>query len=295
MAEDVVTGGPGSALADLAALAKLRVSALSTLSAATGFVAFAREPRAPIVPALAGTFLLAAGAAALNEVLERDRDARMTRTRDRPIPAGRVGAATAAGLGALAAAGGATTLWLTAGPLPALLGIAALVWYDAVYTPLKRATAFAVLPGAIVGALPPAMGWTAAGGAVGDARLHALCAVLLLWQVPHFWLLALRHADDYARGGFPTPARRFSAAQISRITLAWTLSMAGAALLLPAFGVTRSPWSEWAIVGAAIWALPAPIALARTPGRAERIGAAFASVNGFVLALMAIVLADAMG
>jgi protoheme IX farnesyltransferase len=281
-------------LADLAVLAKLRISLLSTLSAATGFVAAARELRAPLAAALAGPFLLAAAAAAFNEVLDRDRDARMERTRARPIPAGRISAPSALLLALFSGAAGAALLWLGAGPLPALLGLGALLWYDAVYTPLKRLTAFAVLPGAIVGALPPAIGWTAGGGELADVRLHALCAFFLLWQVPHFWLLALRHAEDFARGGFPTPAHRFSPAQVGRITFVWTLATGASALLLPLFGITRSGWSAFGLVAAAAALLPSAWRLLRTPEQPDRVAGAFRSVNLLAVAVMAIVLADSL-
>lgn len=281
-------------LGDLAALSKLRISLLSALSAATGFLAAARALRPPLAATLAGTFLLAAGAAALNEVLDRDRDARMERTRERPIPAGRIGVPAALALAALAAGLGAALLWLGAGARPALLGVAALLWYDAVYTPLKRVTAFAVAPGALVGALPPAIGWTAAGGALGDGRLHALCAFFLLWQVPHFWLLALRHAGDFERGGLPTLASRFSPVQAGRIAAVWSAAMACSVLLLPLFGVTRGPWSSVALLAAALATAAAPGRLALEPVRPERIRGAVAAVNLFAVALLAIVAADAL-
>jgi protoheme IX farnesyltransferase len=285
---------PHERLSDLAALGKLRISLLSTLSAATGFLAASRELRAPLLAVLSGTFLLAAGAAALNEVLDRDRDARMERTRGRPIPAGRISVAAALALALLATAVGAALLGAGAGPLPALLGVGALLWYDAVYTPLKRVTAFAVLPGAIVGALPPAIGWTAAGGGLADAGLLPLCAFFLLWQVPHFWLLSLRHAEDFERGGFPTPASRFSPAQAGRITFVWTLATGALALLLPLFGVTRSAPGAYGLAGAAAALLPFAWRLLRRPERPERVAGAFAAVNLLAVALMAIVSADAL-
>jgi protoheme IX farnesyltransferase len=281
-------------LRDLAALAKLKISLLSTLSAATGFVAASRELRPPLAATLAGTLLLAAAAAALNEVLDRERDALMVRTRTRPIPAGRLGVAPALGLVALGASGGAALLAAGAGPVPALLGLAALLWYDAVYTPLKRVTAFAVLPGALVGALPPAIGWTAAGGALSDGRLHALCVFFLLWQVPHFWLLALRHADDYRRAGLPTPASRFSPAQMGRITVAWALATLAFTLLLPVFGVTRSAGAAFALVAAAALLGPSMLALLGAGERPEPLRRGLLAVNGVALAVMILVCADAL-
>jgi protoheme IX farnesyltransferase len=283
-----------AALSSLAALAKFRISALSTLSGATGFVVFARELRAPLAATVAGTFLLASGAAALNEVLDRERDARMDRTRARPIPAGRIGVATAVLFSVAAAAAGAAVLWIGAGLRPALLGLGALVWYDAVYTPLKRITAFSVLPGAVVGALPPAIGWSAAGGALGDVRLQALCAFFLLWQIPHFWLLALRYRDDFERGGFPTPASRLSPEQMARITFVWTLSTAGAALLLPLFGATRGVGAAFELAAAAVALSLFALRFLRRSRQPELLGRAFAAVNLLAVLVMAILVADAL-
>ncbi len=281
-------------LTDLATLAKLRISLLSALTAATGFVAAAHALRAPLASTLGGTLLLAAAAAALNEVLDARRDALMLRTRDRPIPAGRISPAAALALAVIAAVAGAALLWRGAGPVPAMLGLGALLWYDAVYTPLKRVTSFAVIPGAIVGALPPAIGWTAAGGTLGDARLHALCAFFLLWQVPHFWLLALRHAEDFERGGFPTAARSLSREQLGRVTWIWTLATAAAVLLPPLFGLTRSAWGAWALLAAAAAVLPFAWRIVRAPDHPERLAAAFLAVNLLAVALMVVVFADGL-
>jgi protoheme IX farnesyltransferase len=280
------------AAVDLAALVKLRIAILSAVSAATGFLAAAREPRPGLAVAAGGTLLLAAGAAALNEVLDRARDARMDRTRWRPIPAGRIGVPGALALAGLLSAAGAALLWRGAGATPALLGLGALAWYDGVYTPLKRVTAFAVLPGAVVGALSPTIGWTAAGGRLDDPRLGAICAFFLLWQVPHFWLLALRHADDFERGGFPTPARHFSPAQMGRIAFVWTLATGGAGLLLPLFSVTRGAASALGFAAIAAALLPAAWRLLRTPEAA--VPRAFLAVNLIAVAVMAIVMADAL-
>lgn len=280
--------------ADLATLAKLPISLLATLAAATGFLAFAREPRPPLAATLAGTLLLAAGAAALNQLLERGADARMERTRDRPIPAGRIAAGPAALLACLAALAGALLLSRGAGPLPALLGLAALAWYVAVYTPLKRRTAFAFLPGALVGALPPAIGWAAAGGSLADGRLHALCAFFLLWQVPHSWLVALRHGEDLERGGFPSPARRFSRGQGARITFAWAAASAGAALLLPVFGVVRTPAAAFGLAGAAALLLVATAAALRAAAGGAGGRRASIAVDLLAVAAMAVVAGDAL-
>jgi len=144
---------------------------------------------------------LAGGAAALNQWLEAPLDALMERTRNRPLPAGRLRPETALVVGALSAAGGLAWLGAVTNLLTALLGALALVTYVCVYTPLKRVTWLNTLVGTIPGALPVVMGWTAAGGAL-DAAAGVLFAIVALWQLPHFLAIAWLYRADYARAGF---------------------------------------------------------------------------------------------
>ena len=150
---------------------------------------------------LFGTGLLACGAAALNQYLERDFDALMERTEDRPLPAGRIQPQTVVVLGGVISVAG--LLWLAFGAnlLTAVLGAVTLISYLFIYTPLKRKTELNTIIGAIPGALPPLMGWTAARG---DLSIEgwALFAILFFWQLPHFLAIAWMYREDYARGGF---------------------------------------------------------------------------------------------
>jgi protoheme IX farnesyltransferase len=155
-----------------------------------------------LVAALAGTGLVAAGASVLNQVMERETDGLMLRTRGRPIPSGRVQPAEARAFGALLTAAGIAALLGLCGPLAA--GVAFTTWasYLFAYTPLKRRTPLATLVGAVPGALPPVIGWAAARGTL-DAGAFILFAILFLWQVPHFLAIAWLYREDYARAGFP--------------------------------------------------------------------------------------------
>ena len=184
-------------------LFKARLTALVVLTTTLGFYFGARDGLGGLLfwETLLATALLASGAAALNQYLEREADALMTRTRNRPLPSGRVSPGTALGVGvALSIIG---MLWLTfrVNPLTGLLGTITLGSYLFVYTPLKRVTTLNTLVGAVPGALPPLMGWTAATGELG-AGGWALFTILFFWQLPHFMAIAWMYRDDYARGGF---------------------------------------------------------------------------------------------
>ena len=188
---------------DFLELTKPRITMLVVITAGVGYAVGAPRGLDPaaFVALLIGTALVAGGASALNQYWEREADARMERTRLRPIPAGRVAPAEALAFG-LAVAGAGLVLLATINALTALLGLAALASYVLAYTPLKRITSLCTVVGAIPGALPPVMGWAAARGSV-DAGAWALFGVLFLWQLPHFLAIGWIFREDYARGGFP--------------------------------------------------------------------------------------------
>jgi protoheme IX farnesyltransferase len=191
-------------LADWLELTKPRITSMVVFTALVGFVtASSRSPwSALLVAALTGTGLVAAGASVLNQVMERQTDALMVRTRERPLPSGRVRPVEAGAFGALlTAAGLAGLLWLC-GPLAAAVAFATWASYLFLYTPLKRRTPLATLVGAVPGALPPVIGWAAARASL-DPGAFILFAILFLWQVPHFLAIAWLYRDDYAQAGFP--------------------------------------------------------------------------------------------
>jgi len=159
-----------------------------------------------VIAVLAATALTVAGAALLNNMLERDLDARMERTRRRATASGRLrpGRALAAGLAAVAA--GVLALWASAGGLPAVFALLGAAYYVLVYTLLlKPRTALSSVPGALAGVFPALIGW-AATGKPWSGDILFLCAVVFLWSPPHFWALSLAREDDYRASGIPTPA-----------------------------------------------------------------------------------------
>ena len=154
------------------------------------------------VHTLIGTALVAGAAAAINQVAERDVDGRMQRTRLRPMPDGRLQPAEAWRFGVVLAAIGLFQLGLGANLLAAAVALATLVTYISVYTPLKRRTSAATVIGAVPGALPPVVGWTAARGALTVEAL-ALFVIVFLWQIPHFFAIAWMYREDFKKAGFP--------------------------------------------------------------------------------------------
>ena len=190
--------------ADWLELTKPRITLLVVFTALVGFVtATSASPwTGLLLAALTGTGLVAAGASVLNQVMERATDALMHRTRNRPIPAGRIRPAEAGLFGALLTLAGLAILGALCGPLAALVAFSTWASYLLLYTPLKRRTHLATIVGAVPGALPPVIGWAAASGSL-EPGAFILFAIVFLWQIPHFLAIAWLYRDDYERGGFP--------------------------------------------------------------------------------------------
>jgi protoheme IX farnesyltransferase len=274
-------------LSILMELSKVRIAVLSTLSTITGYILAAGTLTPVAVVPLFGVFLLACGSASINHFQDRDVDALMKRTRSRPVPSGRISPAGALAVGLLLVAAG--TACLIGAPVAALLGLVTVAWYNGVYTPLKRVTAFAAIPGGIVGAIPPVIGWVSGGGAVNDPRIMAVAFFFFVWQVPHFWLLLLRIGADYERAGLPSLTTVFSRRQLTRITFVWMVATAVACLMIPMFGLDAPGWILAGFVAASVWLTWNAVVMLRTEGTML----AFREIN--VYALMVISLLSLSG
>jgi len=189
--------------ADFTELVKLRLTVLVLLTTLVGFYLGARSSFdfVLMVHTLAGTALVAFGAAALNQVLEREHDAKMRRTQDRPLPSGRMQLETAMIFGGACSMLGLIYLALAVNLLTSTLGAVTLLSYLFAYTPLKRMTWLNTAVGAVPGALPPLMGWAAVRGELGSES-WPLFAILFFWQIPHFLAIAWMYRDEYAQAGF---------------------------------------------------------------------------------------------
>ena len=255
------------------ALAKPRLNALAVATVGIGYHLGAGALDVGVLfSLLAGSAMVAAGGAVFNQVAERDLDALMTRTRSRPLPLGDVTPAAGLLFAAVLSVGGLAVLALGANLLAAAVALATLVSYAWVYTPLKRRTPWAVLAGAVPGALPPVIGWAAATGAL-TVEAWLLFGIVFAWQLPHFHSLAWLHRDDYAKAGFKVlavvdPNGRRTALE----SVFWAVALAGLSLFAPAVGLTS--WI-FAVAAAAFGAVFAVLALrfvvVRSPARARTL------------------------
>jgi protoheme IX farnesyltransferase len=204
LARSSIRGAAVARAADYLALTKPRLNFLVVATSAAGYYLGAANgvDAALMAQAVAGTALVAGGAAVLNQVYERDTDALMRRTRSRPLPDGRVPPAEARVFGAVLAIAGVVLLALRANALAAGLALATLLIYLAVYTPLKRRTSLATLVGAVPGALPALIGWAGSHGSIALGGT-TLFGIVFLWQIPHFMAISWLYRDDYRSAGFP--------------------------------------------------------------------------------------------
>jgi len=257
---------PGLA-SDLLELAKPRITALVTLTTAAGFAV--ATPTGELswwvfAHTVIGVALVCAGSAAINQVVERDLDARMRRTANRPLPAGRRTPRTAWLVGLALGVAGTAELALFVNPLTAVLAAATLLAYVALYTPLKTRTNLATIVGAIPGAMPPVLGWTGAAEHV-DLGAWLLFALLFLWQLPHFLSIAWLYREDYRRAGMhlltiDDPDSR----RTSRQTLVWALALLPVSLMPSAVGLAGSLYLVGAAVSGSVF-VSAAVAFARAP------------------------------
>ena len=221
-------------LGDYYELTKPRLSFLSVLTAVIGYLAVDPNRDFGILTSLLlGTSFCAGGAATLNQWLERDADARMVRTKDRPIAAGRVTPLYAIFYGLVLSVAGCNLLYFGANPLAGLLSATTVASYVLIYTPLKKLTTWNTLIGAIPGSLPPLIGCAAAQGQISILG-WILFLILFFWQMPHFFAIAWTYRQDYQKGGFVMlPNFDCGGNKVSRQTFMFTLALV-ASTLLPA-------------------------------------------------------------
>jgi len=294
-------GRRGGAWRDYLELTKPRVTGMVLVTTWIGYHlgAAGRVRLWTLLVTLVGTALVAAGTSALNQYLEREADGRMLRTRARPLPAGRLTAAGARLFAWSISLIGLVVLALLVNLLTALLALFTLITYVYVYTPMKRVSSFSTLVGAVPGAIPPLMGWTAACGGIDPGGL-ALFAILFVWQLPHSLAIGVLYRDDYARGGFAllpvldargecVGARRTGGGITGRQILAQALVLLPVSLLPSLVGLTGAVYLVGALLlGIGLAALAVPVALRGTARSARRLVLASVIYLPALLGLMAL-------
>lgn len=282
---------PRSRLGDYATLCKVRLNLLVLITTAVGYklAASANASWVGFVHVLIGTGLTAAASAVLNQWIEVERDRLMPRTRNRPLPAGRVTSNEALALGATLAVAGLSYLWLFTPTATFLLGLVTLLSYLVVYTPLKTRSTLNTLVGAVPGAMPPVMGYTAAGGGL-DAVAAALFGMLFFWQIPHFLAIATLYREDYRVGGYRMlPCDDPDLLATARQVVLHCLLLLAVSVLPPLLGVAGPVYLVAATVLGTLF-LAAAVAFAWHRTRRDARTLFFASIAYLPLLLVALVL-----
>ncbi len=273
-------------------LGKVKITFFVAVSTSVGYILHSGKFELTMLFIVIGVFILACGSSALNHYQERILDSQMDRTKGRPIPSGRVTSLYALVVSFLLVMFGLAVIYFSSNVTALILGFIALIWYNLIYTPLKKRFALAVVPGSVIGALPPMIGWAASGGNIFDMKILSLALFFFIWQIPHFWLLLLLHGKDYEKAGFPTLTKIFNDLQLGRITFIWIAALATSCLLIPFFNLSSSFYALITLFLLGVWLMW------KTKGilsnYLERIifRKAFLSINLYVLAVVLIISID---
>ncbi len=276
----------------LSELTKIKITLFVTITTAFGFISAAGNVTAGIIAPVTGIFLLACGSAAVNHYQERETDALMDRTRNRPIPSGRISPQNALYIALFLIVIGSVILYMGSGLLALGLGLLNLLWYNGIYTPLKRYNALAIIPGSMVGAIPPVVGWVAAGGNIFDPQILIIAFFFFIWQIPHFWLLLLILSKDYEQAGFPTLTKTFNQDQLSRITFMWISATGITGILIPLFGIIKFPLIDFVIFLSSLWLIMKATKLLQKNKGNKSFGFAFRAINIFALIVVILLSID---
>jgi protoheme IX farnesyltransferase len=277
--------GFGNAVRDYLELSKSRIVMMVLITTAAGYFFAAHGVNwSLLLNTLLGTALVAAGTNALNQYVEREHDAKMRRTRLRPLPDGRIAPRAALLFSVAISILGTAYLGLAVNWLTAFLGAFTLVTYIFIYTPLKRVSPICTIIGAVPGAIPPLMGWTAATGTLGTGG-WIIFAILFFWQLPHFMAISWMYREDYARGGFEMLAVRDDDGKATaRQAVLYSFALLTVSVLPPLFGLSTFVYLTGAILAGSALAYAAFRFLDdRTPVRARRL---FMASNIYLVVMM---------
>jgi len=273
-------------------LTKFRITMLVSFTTGLGYILATEHISPALFYPILGIFLLACASSSLNHYQERDTDALMDRTKHRPIPSGRIEPLNVLFITFFLLIAGSVVLLTTTNFLTFLIGIFTFVWYNGIYTPLKKLSAFAIIPGSLVGALPPVAGWVAAGGYLFDSRILIIAVYFFIWQIPHFWLLLMLYGQDYEKGGFPVLTKIFNHEQLKRITFMWLITNVLTAMLIPIFGIVNFSITNILLLGISAWMIYLSVKFFRSRAERKDIRNTFIGINFYTLMLITILCVD---
>ena len=239
-----------------------------------------------------GILLMASSASVVNQVQEAEIDSMMDRTRNRPIPAGRTSRSEALLFSGILLVTGSALVGIAGNRVALLIGLSTIVIYNLIYTPLKKITSFAVFPGAITGALPPLIGWSAAGGSISDKPIVFLSFLIFVGQVPHFWLLVLKYGDEYRKAGLPVLTDHFNKIQIGRLAFTWVVTAVTAALFLSYFKIIQTGMITTVLLAASAFLVWKFTGLIKKPDGDKDYGRYSAFLNSWFMLIMVLLISD---
>jgi heme o synthase len=276
----------------IAELSKVKITLAVSFTTITGYILFRGQFESGLFPVTIGIFLLACGSSVLNHIQEANSDSVMERTSDRPIPSGDIGVPGALLIALFELLTGTVILLLLVNYQALILGWFALIWYNLVYTYLKRITPHAVIPGSLVGAIPPLVGWVAAGGSLDGNRAWSMALFFFVWQVPHFYLLVMKYGPQYEKAGMPALTSRHSNKVIRMMIFLWIVATSLSALLLTFFQVIRSSLAMFATLIASLWLMIVFFVPVFNPTKEFKPFTYFMRINYYVLVIILILNLD---
>jgi heme o synthase len=273
-------------------IVKIRITFLVSLTTALGYFIGADNLSLNFIYPVLGIFLLACGSAALNQYQERATDGLMDRTKYRPIPSGKIKSINILLISLLLLLAGSVILILKTNLAVLLIGLLTFYWYNGVYTPLKKKTALAIIPGSLVGALPPLAGWAAANDVIFDAKILYIAFYFFVWQIPHFWLLLLVHGDDFARGGFPVLTNKISRKSIAVITFIMLLVTVVISSSVPFVNILNFSSTYVMLLILSVLMIYSAFRFLNSDLSRKEIFRAFIGINIYTLCFIALLIAD---
>ncbi|NOR54851.1 MAG: hypothetical protein GQ531_01445 [Sulfurovum sp.] len=278
-------------LKDFFIVTKFILSFAVSLSALFAYIMAKGEIGLDMFLATFSVLLVAMGVSTLNQVQEYKEDSKMARTKNRPIAAGRMTPKTGTIIAFVMIALSLVAIYGLLGLTGVNIFVFAFLWYNLMYTPLKKKSALAVVPGAILGVIPPAIGWLVAGNSLMELEFIALGIYFFIWQVPHFWLLVMLFHGDYKDGGYPTAMRLFGQASLQRLTFVWLVFTIQAGIfLVSVFEPYMTTMVLTVLVG--IWAFVSSLELLKESFELKNARSVFWKINAAFLAIIILLSID---